>query len=71
MNQAPGEVNFFVFLFIHIFICTYIVWVISPPCPPPPSPLSLPSLPGRTYSALFSNFVEEKTQAIIKAKCFC
>jgi hypothetical protein len=47
---------------IHLFTCAYIVWAISPPyiltspsLPPPPS------LPGRTCSALLSNFVEEKT----------
>jgi hypothetical protein len=39
---------------INLFICAYIVWVISPPCPlPPPSP--------STTLAFFSNFVEEKT----------
>jgi hypothetical protein len=46
--------------FIHLIIFAYIVWVISPPCSPPPSS-SLPPLPGRMGSALFSNFVEEKT----------
>jgi hypothetical protein len=46
----------FLNFFTHLFICAYIVWAISPPCPIPP-----PSLPGRTCSALFSNFVEEKT----------
>jgi hypothetical protein len=47
--------------FIHLFTCAYIVWVISPPilCPLPLPPHS--SLPGRTCSALISNFVEEKT----------
>jgi hypothetical protein len=50
------------FLFIHLFICAYIVWATSLPCAPPlPSSLPLPSLPGRTCSTLFSNFVEEKT----------
>jgi hypothetical protein len=30
------------FFFILLFICAYIVWIISPPCPPPPlcSPFS-------------------------------
>jgi hypothetical protein len=42
----------------HLFTCAYIIWVISPPCPLPPT--FSPSLPGRTCSALFSNFVEEK-----------
>jgi hypothetical protein len=46
--------------FIHLFICAYIVWAISSPCPLPLPPYT-PSLPGRTCSALFSNFVEEKT----------
>jgi hypothetical protein len=34
------------------------------PCPP------TPSLPGRTCFALFSNFVEEKTKAIIRKTVF-
>jgi hypothetical protein len=42
-------------VFIHLLICVYIVWTISPISPP-----HFPSLPGRTCSALFSNFVEEK-----------
>jgi hypothetical protein len=51
---------FFKFL---LFICAYTVWVISSP-PPPPVPLlplllpPTPSLPGRNYFALISNFVE-------------
>jgi hypothetical protein len=56
-------VNFTDFLFlIHFFICAYIVWAISPPIPS--TPISTPhpsSLPGRTCSAIFSSFVEEKT----------
>jgi hypothetical protein len=46
--------------FLYSFICAYIFWVVSPP-PAPPLPLHLPLLPGRTCSALFSKFVEEKT----------
>jgi hypothetical protein len=26
-----------IFLFIYLFTCAYIVWVISSPCPPPPT----------------------------------
>jgi hypothetical protein len=48
--------------FIHLFTCAYIVWAISSPCSlPPPSPSPPPSRPDRTCSALFSNFVDEKT----------
>jgi hypothetical protein len=48
--------------FFHLFTCAYIVWVISSPCSlPPPSSPDFPLLPGRTCSALISNFVEEKT----------
>jgi hypothetical protein len=56
-------------LFIYLlFICAYNAWVISPPCPHslpyhPPYPLLLPptpSIPGRNYFALISNFVEER-----------
>jgi hypothetical protein len=42
-------------IIIHLFTRAIIVWVISHPCPPPPSH------PGRTCSALITNFVEEKT----------
>jgi hypothetical protein len=40
--------------------------------PFPPNPLSPPppSLLGRTCSALFSDFVEEKTEAIIRRTAF-
>jgi hypothetical protein len=31
-----GDRNFSLFFFIHLFICAYIVWAVSPPCPPPP-----------------------------------
>jgi hypothetical protein len=45
--------------FIHI--CTY-SFVISPYSPlPPPGAHPPSSLPSRSFSALFSNFVEEKT----------
>jgi hypothetical protein len=51
---------FNIHFFIHLFTCAYIVWVISPLFPLPPfSPPLFPSLPGRTCSALISNFVEE------------
>jgi hypothetical protein len=44
-----------------LFIYAYNVWVISPPFPPPsPYPASYPLLPGRNYSAVISNFVEER-----------
>jgi hypothetical protein len=50
------------FFIIHLFTCAYIVCVIFPSCPPPtPCSSHHPSLPGRTCSALISNFVEEKT----------
>jgi hypothetical protein len=54
-----SNVDNFFGIFIHLFIYAYIVWAISPPWPlPSPQP---PLLPGRTCSALFSDFVEEKT----------
>jgi hypothetical protein len=61
LNQQL-EVNLMVFFFNFIlFICAYNVWVLSPPFPlPPPLPLPYPSLPGRNYFALISNFVEER-----------
>jgi hypothetical protein len=56
-----------------LFICAYNAWVISPPCPHtlPYHPLHslpllpTPSIPGRNYFALISNFVEERVYAII------
>jgi hypothetical protein len=38
-GQKLGKVFFF---FFHLFTCTYIVWVISLPCPPLPSFFSSP-----------------------------
>jgi hypothetical protein len=53
---------FFFLIFIFLFNCAYIIWVISPPYPLSPSSLvHPPSLPGRISSALISNFVDEKT----------
>jgi hypothetical protein len=51
---------YFSYSFIHM--CIHCMGHVSPPPGPSllPSP-PLPSLPGRTCSALFSNFVEEKT----------
>jgi hypothetical protein len=58
-EQLKMIANFKKKFIIHLFICAYIVWVISTPAS---LTLSLPpSLPGRTCSALISNFVEEKT----------
>jgi hypothetical protein len=59
---------YLIFKIFILFICAYIVWVISPPFPllhplPPRVPSLTPSyplLPGRNYSALISNFVEER-----------
>jgi hypothetical protein len=48
----------FILSFLHLLTCFY-VCATSPPTPNP-------QLPGRTCSALFSDFVEEKTQEIIK-----
>jgi hypothetical protein len=43
-------VHFIFFFFIHLFICAYIVWIISLPCPPPPP--SAPYLPCLENSTL-------------------
>jgi hypothetical protein len=59
---------FFLIFIVLLFICAYNARVISPPCPHPlpyhplrPLPLPhTPSLPGRNYFALISNFVVEK-----------
>jgi hypothetical protein len=58
-NFLKKNHNALLFFFIHLFPCAYIVWAISPLYPP--SIPQSPSLPGRTCSALISNFVEEKT----------
>jgi hypothetical protein len=63
---SPGySAKLFFFLFKmffknYLYIFSYVYALFGPlllpaPCPPPPS------LPGRNCSALFSNFVEEKT----------
>jgi hypothetical protein len=55
----------YLFLIVLLFICAYNAWVISPTCPllyHPLRPLPLPytpSIPGRNYFALISNFVEQ------------
>jgi hypothetical protein len=72
-------VTFFLIYFFLLFICAYNVWVISSPfLPPPPfTPAPslfqpTPSLPGRNYFALISDFVEERVQATIgRTKGFC
>jgi hypothetical protein len=53
----------------YLYIYSYVYTLFGPSLPlashstaPPPIPL----LPGRTCSALFSNFVEEKIKAIIR-----
>jgi hypothetical protein len=59
---------YLLFFIVLLFICAYKAWVISPPCLHPlpyhpllPLPLpSTPSIPGRNYFALISNFVEER-----------
>jgi hypothetical protein len=57
MHQIP---------FFKKFICAYNVWVISPPFPhtlpysPPFLSPPTPSIHGRNYFALISNFVEER-----------
>jgi hypothetical protein len=53
---------FYMYIFIHLFTCAYIVWVISPPVTLPHHLFPLPpSVPGRSCYALITNFVEEKT----------
>jgi hypothetical protein len=41
LSHASSPKNFFL-LFIHLFICAYIVWAIPPPCSPPPSSFPIP-----------------------------
>jgi hypothetical protein len=54
----------FVYFYVHLFTCAYIVWVISSPShSPPPFPPSPPSVSGKSPSALITDFVEEKTYA--------
>jgi hypothetical protein len=61
LDHFSGNIFFLSFFLIHLFICAYIVWAISPPYPlPTPSPHCPASLPGRTCFALISNFVEER-----------
>jgi hypothetical protein len=55
MGKLYHLINYF---FSCLFICPYIVWTISPPCPSPAPPT--PSLPGRNCSTLMSNFVAER-----------
>jgi hypothetical protein len=67
------SVSLSLFFNLRLFTCAYIVWVIAAPYPPPHPSLPHPlSLPGRICSSLISNFVGEKTKAIIReTKRFC
>jgi hypothetical protein len=47
------------FLFVYSYVHTYLVHISPHPSDPPTPPHPL-SLPGRIYSALISNFVEER-----------
>jgi hypothetical protein len=70
MHPMPylNTLYLFIYVTVLLFICAYKAWVISPPCTNPlpyhplcPLPLPLtPSIPGRNYFALISNFVEER-----------
>jgi hypothetical protein len=60
--------NFYLFIYLLLFVCAYNAWVISPPSPKPlpyhplhrrPFPPTS-SILGRNYFALISNFVEER-----------
>jgi hypothetical protein len=58
--------GFLVVVVVYLFIYSYVHTLFRPflPHTPPSTPSFFPpppSLPGRTCSALFSNFVEEKT----------
>jgi hypothetical protein len=50
-----GDFFFVIYSYVHTFLDHFSPSPFLFPLPP------LPSLPGRTYSALFSKFVEEKT----------
>jgi hypothetical protein len=54
INKSFLKKFLFIYLHVHTLFGTFL------PTAPSLSP-STPSLPGRNYSALFSNFVEEKT----------
>jgi hypothetical protein len=57
-DMNPCSYTNLIFLFIYSHVSTLSV----PFLPPAPHSLPLPSLPGRICSALFCNFVEEKTR---------
>jgi hypothetical protein len=47
----------YLFIFVHLFTCAYIVWVISPPChPSPPFPYPPTSLPGKVLFCPYLKF---------------
>jgi hypothetical protein len=47
-------------LIVLLFLCAYMVWDIFPPAPTHSLSHPTPSIPGRNYFALISNFVEER-----------
>jgi hypothetical protein len=60
-REERNLLQLFFFIFIHLLTCVYIVRDFSLPPTPLLSPSFPLSLPGRTYSVVISNFVEEKT----------
>jgi hypothetical protein len=61
-----GEVFGFLKIFSFIHMCIQCLGHFFPP------PFLFPSLPGRNYFALISDFVEERVEAIIgRTKGFC
>jgi hypothetical protein len=63
------DLLFYVF-FIHLFVCAYIVWAISPPVPHPLSPLCLASRQN-LFCTYFQFCGSEDIAIIRKTKCFC
>jgi hypothetical protein len=66
-NSRHKILQFSFFFIIHLFICAFIIWVISPPCPFPPLFQASPTLP----LSLVLLKKRDKPNIIRKTKCFC
>jgi hypothetical protein len=62
---------FYFILFVHLFTCAYIVWVISPPCPPPPPfPCSPPQFQAGPVLPLWLILLKKRHKNNKKDKAF-
>jgi hypothetical protein len=65
-----NTIYIFIHFFIHLFLCAYIVWVISPPCPLPTLSTLPPSVPGSSVLLLSLIFLKRRDKHNKEVKMF-